>query len=159
MSIETEDLSGLANDWAAAELRGDTASIKEILADDFVGVGPRGFAITGEQWIAGRRGRLLRRVVQDRGDASIIGGSRRLAPGSFPRRRPAPVLAPANAEHLASRRTMAFLPSSRSPSPSEDDEGRAARISTLQVYLSVDASPPGLPLPSGQLAEAGRANG
>jgi hypothetical protein len=52
MSINTEDLSGLANDWAAAELGGDTASLEEILADDFVGVGPRGFSLTREQWIA-----------------------------------------------------------------------------------------------------------
>ena len=52
MSIKTEELSRLANDWAAAELSGDTASLEEILADDFVGVGPRGSSLTREQWIA-----------------------------------------------------------------------------------------------------------
>src|SRR5829696_2431883 len=52
MSIKTEELSDLTNYWAAAELDGDTASLKEILADDFVGVGPRGFSLTREQWIA-----------------------------------------------------------------------------------------------------------
>ncbi len=52
MSIETEEPSGLANAWAAAELGGDTASLKEILADDFVAVGPRGFVLSGKQWIA-----------------------------------------------------------------------------------------------------------
>ena len=52
MSIETEEPSGLANAWAAAELGGDTASLKEILADDFVAVGPRGFVLSGMQWIA-----------------------------------------------------------------------------------------------------------
>ncbi|HKH76980.1 MAG TPA: nuclear transport factor 2 family protein, partial [Rubrobacteraceae bacterium] len=52
MSIKTEELSWLANDWAAAELDGNTASLKEILADDFVAVGPRGFVLTGEQWIS-----------------------------------------------------------------------------------------------------------
>jgi hypothetical protein len=49
MSIKTEELSDLANDWVAAELDGDTTSLKEILADDFVGVGPRGFSLTREQ--------------------------------------------------------------------------------------------------------------
>ena len=52
MSIKTEEPSGLANDWAAAELAGDTASLKEILADDFVAVGPRGFVLSGKQWLA-----------------------------------------------------------------------------------------------------------
>ena len=52
MSIETEEPSGLADAWAAAELGGDTASLKEILADDFVAVGPRGFVLSGMQWIA-----------------------------------------------------------------------------------------------------------
>jgi hypothetical protein len=48
MSIKTEELSDLANDWVAAELDGDTTSLKEILADDFVGVGPRGFSLTSQ---------------------------------------------------------------------------------------------------------------
>ncbi len=52
MSIETEEPSGLANAWAAAELGGDTASLNEMLADDFVAVGPRGFVLSGEQWLA-----------------------------------------------------------------------------------------------------------
>ena len=52
MSFKTEEPSGLVNAWAAAELGGDTASLKEILADDFVAVGPRGFVLSGMQWIA-----------------------------------------------------------------------------------------------------------
>ena len=51
MSDQTRELNKLAEDWAAAELDGDTASLREIMADDFVAVGPRGFVLSGEQWI------------------------------------------------------------------------------------------------------------
>ena len=80
MSIKTEDLSELANDWAAAELDGDTASLKEILADDFVAVGPRGFSLTRQQWIARHEAENLKygsfgldeAEVRTYGDAAIV---------------------------------------------------------------------------------------
>jgi uncharacterized protein (TIGR02246 family) len=80
MSIKTEDLSELANDWAAAELNGDTASLKEILADDFVAVGPRGFSLTRQQWIARHEAENLKygsfgldeAEVRTYGDAAIV---------------------------------------------------------------------------------------
>jgi len=50
MGDRTKELSKLAEDWAAAELGGDVGSLEEILADDFVAVGPRGFVLTKEQW-------------------------------------------------------------------------------------------------------------
>jgi ketosteroid isomerase-like protein len=52
MVDETKEPNRRAEDWANAELDGDASSLKEILADDFVAVGPRGFVLTKEQWVA-----------------------------------------------------------------------------------------------------------
>jgi len=41
----------LLDRWADAERRGDTATIDQILADDFVGIGPVGFVLSKPMWV------------------------------------------------------------------------------------------------------------
>jgi len=49
MNGQTEELKKIVEDWAVAELRGDATFLGSVLAEDFVGVGPRGFTLTREQ--------------------------------------------------------------------------------------------------------------
>ena len=47
-----QEVMQLADVWANAELLGDTAVLEKTLADDFVGVGPLGFLLTRQEWLA-----------------------------------------------------------------------------------------------------------
>lgn len=47
-----EELDALGKAWAAAEQRGDAEWLDRTLADDFVAVGPLGFALSKLDWLA-----------------------------------------------------------------------------------------------------------
>ena len=80
MNNQTEELNRLVEEWASAELGGDTVSLAEILADDFLGVGPRGSVLTGEQCISRHESGSLKygsfaldeAQVRAYGDAAIV---------------------------------------------------------------------------------------
>jgi uncharacterized protein (TIGR02246 family) len=78
----TQELRHLAEQWATAELRGDTAFLADVLADDFVGIGPRGFMLSKEEWIQRHQSGALQYTslaleevqVREYGDAAILTG-------------------------------------------------------------------------------------
>src|SRR5947207_5190584 len=48
----TTTLHPFVQRWVDAERRGDTTALDELLADDFVGIGPVGFVLGREPWLA-----------------------------------------------------------------------------------------------------------
>jgi len=47
-----QEVRRLADAWIAAELHGDTTFLEQTLAEDFIGIGPLGFLLTKQEWIA-----------------------------------------------------------------------------------------------------------
>jgi ketosteroid isomerase-like protein len=47
----TTTIDPIIQRWADAERRGDIADLDELLADDFVGIGPVGFVLGREPWL------------------------------------------------------------------------------------------------------------
>jgi ketosteroid isomerase-like protein len=77
----SNDVLDLVRRWAAAEQRNDRRPLEGFLADDFVGVGPVGFVLTREQWLARFGNGLVNRAfavedpqVHDHGAAAVVVG-------------------------------------------------------------------------------------
>jgi ketosteroid isomerase-like protein len=71
MQDQYGQLERLGEDWAAAELRDDTATLWRLLAEDFVAVGPRGFVLTNKQWLSRHDSGSLTYTVFEWDDVSV----------------------------------------------------------------------------------------
>jgi len=47
-----QEVVRLADAWVTAELHNDTTFLASTLVDDFVGIGPLGFILTKQEWLA-----------------------------------------------------------------------------------------------------------
>src|ERR687887_2467496 len=77
-----EQVSDLVERWAVGERQGDVAPLDALLDPQFVGIGPRGFVLTREQWLERyRTGSLQNQAfawedvqVRDYSDAAVAVG-------------------------------------------------------------------------------------
>ena len=79
----TDQLLELGRQWANAERAGDADALEQLLADDFLLVGPLGFMLDKTQYLGSRRSGDLKHAslvwedvrVRDYGDAAVAVGS------------------------------------------------------------------------------------
>ena len=56
-----QEVAQIADTWATAEFQGDTVLLEKCLSDDFVGVGPLGFLLSRQEWLARHQSRCAPR--------------------------------------------------------------------------------------------------
>jgi len=79
-TLVEDDLAKLGENLRRAELLGDVVVLGDVLAPDFRGIGPRGFILTKEDWLAKHRTGDLKYEAFERseitlrtyGDAAIV---------------------------------------------------------------------------------------
>jgi ketosteroid isomerase-like protein len=54
-SFMADSIQALLDEWSAAEQAGDTERLEALLTDDFAGVGPLGFILPRQAWLARHR--------------------------------------------------------------------------------------------------------
>lgn len=68
-----QEVAQLAGTWATAELQGDTAFLEKCLSDDFVGVGPLGFLLSKQEWLARQRSGDMKYTVHTLDEVKVRG--------------------------------------------------------------------------------------
>ena len=59
LAAPTDDIDRVLERWSSAELRGDIGELDDLLAPDFIGVGPLGFLLTRADWLERHREHAL----------------------------------------------------------------------------------------------------
>src|SRR5438093_12839700 len=80
-----DDLAELGENLRRAELLGDVVVLGDVLAPDFRGIGPRGFILTKEDWLAKHRTGALKYEAFGRSEMRVRTGGE----GAIRRRREA----------------------------------------------------------------------
>jgi ketosteroid isomerase-like protein len=84
------DISTVLTEWTAAERTGDVTTVDRLLTDDFVGVGPLGFALPKPAWLGRLQGDDLHYdafdldeiQTREHGDVALV-TARHTAKGDF----------------------------------------------------------------------------
>ncbi len=70
-TLVEDDLAKLGENLRRAELLGDVVVLGEVLAPDFRGIGPRGFILTKEDWLAKHRTGDLKYEAFERSEITV----------------------------------------------------------------------------------------